>query len=60
MTGTPCHANDRTDTSTADNLPAFPGAVYVTCSRSLEASLLMAEKYMIPLKFLKLLGTLKL
>ena len=59
MIGTPCHADDRTNTMTVDNLTTFPGASTVTYTRSLEASLLMSKKDMIPLKLPKLLGTLK-
>ena len=53
MTSTYCH-ND----TTGDNLPAFPRVAHVTSTRSLEASLLMVENNMVPLKFPRLLGSL--
>ena len=57
MTGAPSH-DDRTNTSIGDNLPAFPRVARVTSTGSLEASLLMVEKDMIPLKLPKLLDIL--
>ena len=60
MTSTLFHVDDRIDTSIVDNLPTLPRGTRITYTRSLEASLFMAEKDMIPLKFPKLSDTLKL
>ena len=54
MTGTYSHD----DTTIGDNLLAFPRVAHVTSTRSLEASLLMAENDMVPLKLPRLLGSL--
>ena len=42
------------DDTTGDNLPTFPGVARVTSTGSLEASLLMVENDMVPLKLHRL------